>query len=86
MRLSYLLLAVPAFAAPARRSSGSCTPANGTAVTPKTVVLEGSRLVDIKKHPDPTALQNLVTQADAWLTVGPWTVTSKNVSVPDGTK
>jgi len=78
--LNLFLLAIPALAAP--RPKG-CS--NGT---PKTVVLEGARLVKTKQNINQygEALNNLVVQADAWLTQGPWTVTSKNASVPNGTK
>ncbi|KAB5559732.1 alginate lyase-domain-containing protein [Coniochaeta sp. 2T2.1] len=59
--------------------------------TPRTVVIDGHRLVDAKARlaqGDPTyqtALGHLLAQADYWLTKGPWTVTSKTAIPPNGT-
>ena len=59
--------------------------------TPRTVVVDGSRLVVAKAglaQGDPrlvTALGHLISQADYWLTQGPWTVTSKTAIPPNGT-
>lgn len=67
---------------------------------PRTVVLSGDRLVATKRDVQKAmgnngqgqgrpvlrdAMRNLVTQADAWLPQGPWTVTAKTMAVPNGT-
>ncbi|KAH8821968.1 alginate lyase-domain-containing protein [Xylogone sp. PMI_703] len=60
---------------------------------PNTVVLDGSRLFTTKlllklgplaPSSYRSALSNLLTQADSWLTQGPWTVTSKKILPPGG--
>ncbi|KAJ7104542.1 alginate lyase-domain-containing protein [Mycena crocata] len=57
---------------------------------PNTAVLDGNRLFDAKTR---LALRDralrkvlalLTTQADGWLTKGPWTVTSKTITPPGG--
>ncbi|KAJ7661242.1 alginate lyase-domain-containing protein [Mycena rosella] len=56
---------------------------------PNTVVLDPLRLVDAKARlgTDPdlgTALTALTTQADSWLSQGPWSVTTKTTLPPGG--
>ncbi|GAA0406148.1 alginate lyase family protein [Microbispora corallina] len=58
-------------------------------VTPKTVVLDGSRLArtrDQVRHVPALRrdLDALTAQADAWLTEGPWSVTDKPQVAPSG--
>jgi hypothetical protein len=59
--------------------------------TPRTVVIDGNRLVSAKTRlgeGDPDLLPafgHLIAQADYWLTKGPWTVTSKTAIPPNGT-
>jgi len=59
-------------------------------VTPNTVVLDSSRLVDAKMRLALDAslkstLASLTAQADSWLTQGPWSVTNKKIIPPGGT-
>lgn len=60
-------------------------------IIPDTVVIDGYRLLVAKvalKFGDRTlndALQHLTTQADYWLTQGPWSVTTKSQAPPGGT-
>ncbi|MER5222944.1 alginate lyase family protein [Streptomyces flaveus] len=84
--LSLLVAAVP---------TGAAVPA-GTVVAeqrvPRTVVLDGKRLVHAKQRlnqGDPVrrrALADLVRQADNWLGQGPWSVTDKAQTPPSGDK
>ncbi|BEI86642.1 hypothetical protein CcaverHIS002_0609290 [Cutaneotrichosporon cavernicola] len=57
---------------------------------PNTVVLDGSYMLsaakDVAQGGYGTELTNILTLADYWMTQGPWTVTSKKVDVPGGTK
>src|SRR4051812_5112841 len=82
--LPALVLPPTPAAAPARHP--------GAHAAPKTVVLDGSRLVDAKqrlKQGDPVlrrSLADLVKQADGWLKKGPWTVTDKTQVPPSGDK
>ncbi|KAJ6125434.1 hypothetical protein N7471_012751 [Penicillium samsonianum] len=58
---------------------------------PDTVVIDGSRLVAAQAqlsrgdHSLEVSLNRLVSQADSWLSQGPWTVTSKTKAPPNGT-
>lgn len=55
---------------------------------PKTVVLDGYRLIDAKfrlllgSQEHRSALKHLTAQADSWLSQGPWSVTTKTVALP----
>lgn len=59
-------------------------------VVPKTVVIDGQRMAKARtslKLGDKKlkkALKALTTEADSWLTKGPWTVTSKPNPPPSG--
>ncbi|KAJ6593424.1 alginate lyase-domain-containing protein [Mycena capillaripes] len=58
-------------------------------LTPNTVVLDGARLLDAKMRMATdaslrAALAALTTQADSWLTQGPWSVTNKKITPPGG--
>ncbi|SDY88650.1 Alginate lyase [Amycolatopsis xylanica] len=63
--------------------------AEAATTTPKTVVLDGAQLVRIKQKlngkPN-AALKSVLAKADAYLTQGPWSVTSKNQTPPSGDK
>lgn len=54
---------------------------------PNTVVLDPQRMVDTAAHVMgyQTEFRNLLTQANEWMGVGPWTVVSKTMAVPNGT-
>ncbi|GEC02380.1 alginate lyase [Streptomyces spinoverrucosus] len=64
--------------------------ANAAPVTPRTVVLDGSRLRQAKadlRHGDPElrrAVASLTRRADGWLEQGPWTVVDKPRPAPSG--
>jgi Alginate lyase len=86
-----LALLLPA-ATTAVAAGGTAGPAPSPAfvATPRTVVLDGSRLartaLAARRH-DPRLrepLADLVQQADAWLDKGPWTVTDKTQLPPSG--
>nr|ODN92225.1 hypothetical protein L204_05321 [Cryptococcus depauperatus CBS 7855] len=59
---------------------------------PNTVVLDGQRLFLIRerlRNGDrqlESVLNNLLLQADKWMDQGPWSVTTNNVSIPNGNK
>lgn len=60
-------------------------------IIPKTVVIDGTRLVENKlrlRAGDASltaALGHLTAEADRWLSQGPWTVTAKTQAPPNGT-
>ena len=59
---------------------------------PPTVVIDGAELAGAKRrimegdNTLTTALDKLISQADGWLTRGPWSVTSKSKLAPSGNK
>jgi hypothetical protein len=79
----------PPLSADAGATSDLAPPDEGT--VPKTVVLEGAKLADIKRRlaGDPTlsaALVMLRRAADPALTAGPWSVMDKTATPPSGSK
>src|SRR5579885_1595156 len=86
--------AVPASASdPASPANRGCSlPVVGPVCAPDTVVLDGKQLLRTKialllgDRTDRTAFANLKKQADAALTTGPWSVTSKTQVPPSGDK
>jgi alginate lyase len=82
-----------ASAAPAPASAGPCSlPVLSRLCPPKTVVLDGNRLLLNKfallvgDRTTQTALGNLVKQADVAVKAGPWTVVDKDRVPPSGDK
>ncbi|KAF7114199.1 hypothetical protein CNMCM5793_007777 [Aspergillus hiratsukae] len=72
-------------------SSSLSLPNGHGSIIPKTVVIDGVRLVENKLRlwagdaSRKAALGHLTTEADSWLSQGPWTVTSKSQAPPNGT-
>ncbi len=75
---------------PGRQDSDMAPGVGGPAARtlPNTVVVEGERMLSafaaVSQGEYSAELNNILAQADMWLGLGPWTVTSKKIAVPEG--
>jgi hypothetical protein len=89
-RLGVVLTAVAACVTVLVPIASSQAAASGSPRAPKTVVMDGKRLLQAKArlgHGDPAlrrAAKDLVVRADGWLGQGPWTVVDKPKPAPSG--
>ncbi|MGW3626032.1 alginate lyase family protein [Streptomyces sp. NPDC000880] len=89
-RLGVVLAAVAACVTVLVPIASSQAAASGSSRAPKTVVMDGKRLLQAKArlgHGDPAlrrAAKDLVARADDWLGQGPWTVVDKPKPAPSG--
>ncbi|MFI2351513.1 alginate lyase family protein [Streptomyces sp. NPDC019443] len=89
-RLGVVLTAVAACVIVLVPIASSQAAASGSPGAPKTVVIDGKRLLQAKArlgHGDPAlrrAARDLVVRADGWLGQGPWTVVDKPRPAPSG--
>jgi hypothetical protein len=89
-RLGVVLTAVTACVTVLVPIASSQAAASGSPRAPKTVVMDGKRLLQAKArlgHGDPAlrrAAKDLVGRADGWLGQGPWTVVDKPKPAPSG--